>query len=164
MLFEIIRHTPKWVFALFFVLLIVGYLQTKRRTVKLKTVFILPISMIILSVFGVASAFGAMPIAFAAWFIAGLFALAIVLKWRPTQGISYARAEKIFFVPGSWAPLFLMMAIFSTKYIVGAAIAQQLPIISDINFIALVSLLYGCFSGIFLSRSIGIWQVKKASS
>ncbi len=162
MFIEIIKHTPSWVFVLFFALLILGYLQTKNRKVKLNVVFILPASMIILSAFGVSSAFGLMPIAFASWFIGGIFSLGISLKLAIPKGIAYSSIEEKFFIPGSWVPLFLMMAIFSTKYIVGVAIARQLPIISEVEIITFISLLYGCFSGIFLSRSIIVWQAKEA--
>ena len=164
MFIEIIKHTPPWVFVLFFVLLILGYLQTKNRKVKLNVVFILPVSMITLSIFGVSSAFGLMPMAFASWFIGGIFSLGVSLKIVLPKSINYSSAEEKFFIPGSWVPLFLMMAIFSTKYIVGVAIARQLPIISEVEFITFISLLYGCFSGIFLSRSIIVWQTRGALS
>lgn len=160
LLIEIIKRTPIWVFVLFFTLLILGYLQTKDREVKLRTVFILPISMIVLSVFGVSSAFGAIPVALVAWLLGSVVSLSVALKLAFPKGVSYSNTEKKLSIPGSWIPLFLMMAIFFTKYFVGVVVAQQLPIISEIEFIVLVSILYGCFSGMFLSRSIVMWQAR----
>jgi lipopolysaccharide export LptBFGC system permease protein LptF len=64
LLIEILKRTPPWVFFLFFVLLAVGYYQSKDRIVGRGKVAILPIIMIALSFYGVLSAFGAAPLDF----------------------------------------------------------------------------------------------------
>ena len=54
-----------------------------------------------------------------------------------------------------------MMAIFFTKYFVGFAVARELSIVNDHIFIVLLSLLYGAFSGIFLSRGFVMFKASK---
>ena len=49
---ELISNTPIWVFAIFCILLVLGFIQSKERTVRVKTIFILPIAMITFSFFG----------------------------------------------------------------------------------------------------------------
>jgi len=53
------------------------------------------------------------------------------------------------------------MAIFFTKYFVGFAVARELPVINEQLFVVLLSLLYGAFSGVFLSRSFIMFKVSK---
>ncbi|EDP99993.1 DUF6622 family protein [Shewanella benthica] len=61
----------------------------------------------------------------------------------------------IFFVlGGSWWPLFLILMIFVFKYVVNVLLATHEEVADQVAFIAGVSLLYGCFSGFFMSRLI----------
>lgn len=160
MIIEIIKHTPIWVFILFAALLFLGYSQTKNREIKLKRIFILPMAMILLSIFGIFSAFGMMPTALTLWFLGGGISLIIGLKLSFPRDTEYDDSKKIFYIPGSWIPMFLILIIFFTKYLIGVIVARQLPIINQIEFIVVISLLYGLISGIFLSRSIVMLKSK----
>jgi len=159
---ELISHTPTWVFATFFTLLVLGFIQSKERIVKVKTVFILPIAMIIFSFFGVSSAFGFSVLTMSLWVIGLLSTLVLGLKLAYPRLVSFSVQNNKLTIPGSWVPLFFMMAIFFTKYFVGFAVARELPIINEHIFIILLSLLYGAFSGIFLSRGFVMFKVSKA--
>ena len=158
MVFEIIKHTPIWVFILFIGLLYLGYTQTKDRKVKLKKLFILPIAMILLSIFGIISAFGLNKITLTLWVFSAIFSLIIGLKLFSSRNIKYDKFEKKFHISGSWIPMLLILMIFFIKYIVGVVVARELAIINDIEFIITISSLYGLLSGLFLSRSIVIFQ------
>jgi len=158
---ELISHTPTWVFAIFFSLLVLGFIQSKERVVKVKTVFILPIAMIIFSFFGVWSVFGLSTLTITLWVVGLVTTLVIGLKLAYPRLVSFSGQSNKLTIPGSWAPLFLMMAIFFTKYFVGFAVARELPVINEQLFVILLSLLYGAFSGIFLSRSFIMFKVSK---
>jgi hypothetical protein len=155
---EILRHTPAWVFVLFFVLLAAGYRQTKDRRVRHGVIVALPAVMLALSFYGVISGFGMDAAALGAWVIGiGLaVALGVISRWPRRAGAS--KGENAFFVPGSWVPLLLMMLIFFTKYAVAVIIARKLPIANRPLFIVCVALCYGLFSGFFLARAIVIWR------
>ncbi len=133
-----------------------GYTQTKDRKVKLKRIFILPTAMILLSLFGVFSAFGIMITPLGLWFIGGFIFLFIGLKLSFPKNIKYNESEDVFYISGSWMPMVLILIIFFIKYFVGVAIARELSIINELGFIITVSSL----SGIFLSRSIVIMRSK----
>jgi hypothetical protein len=45
---QILSHTPIWVYALFFVLLVFGLMQTRTRTVRKIFALLLPVGMIAL--------------------------------------------------------------------------------------------------------------------
>ena len=158
MLVEIIRRTPSWVFVLFFVLLALGYFQSKDRTVSRGQVAILPVAMIALSLHGVASAFGIAPVGLISWAVGAATAVRLGMMLIKTRGVSVSAETRSFFVPGSWLPLALMMAIFFTKYAVGVIVARQLPFAGESVFVGLVSLCYGLLSGVFLARALVIWR------
>lgn len=161
MLSEILRRTPSWVFVLFFALLALGYFQSKDRLVSRSNVTLLPAAMLLLSFYGVLSAFGITPLALAAW-LAGVGATVwLGLKTANLCGASITKETKLLAVPGSWLPLSLMMAIFFTKYAVGVILARKLPVASNLTFIGSVSLIYGLLSGVFFARAISILRTAR---
>jgi hypothetical protein len=151
-----------WVFAIFFTLLAVGFIQSKERRVKVRTVFILPIAMIIYSFYGVSALSGLSIVTMSLWGIGLVTTLVIGLKLAYPRLVSFSKQSNELTIPGSWIPLLLMMAIFFTKYFVGFANARELPIVNEHVFIVILSLFYGAFSGIFLSRGlVMLKQVKR---
>jgi hypothetical protein len=157
LLIEILKRTPPWVFVLFFILLALGYYQSKSRTVGRSKVSILPVAMIVLSLYGVLSAFGTIPVGLVFWVLGVVVAVGLGVKLTSTQGVSFSTETQTFFVPGSWLPLVFMMAIFFTKYAVGVILARQLPIANETAFVGSVSLCYGLLSGVFLARATVLW-------
>lgn len=112
MIFEIIKHTPVWVFILFVGLLYLGYSQTKNRKVQMQKLFVLPISMILLSIFGTISAFGINKISLISWFVSTILSLIIGLKLSYPKNINYDKSKKVFNISGSWIPMILILIIF----------------------------------------------------
>lgn len=158
MLIEILKRTPLWVFVLFAALITLGYSQSKDRWVSRYRVSILPVAMIVLSFYGVFSAFGAIPIGFVSWILGVAIAVGVGVKLAMPQDVSFSAETQSYFIPGSWIPLAFMMAIFFTKYVVGVILARQLPVASETAFAGSVSLCYGLFSGVFLARALVIWR------
>lgn len=163
LLIEILKRTPPWVFVLFFVLLALGYFQSKDQAVSRGKVLLLPIAMIGLSFYGVVSAFAFSPIGLICWLLGiGIAAWLGILLAMP-RGVSYSIETKLFSVPGSWLPLALMMAIFFTKYAVAVILARQLPLAGEVAFIGSISLCYGLFSGLFLARALVIRRAARSA-
>lgn len=160
MLIEIVKRTPLWVFFLFFVLLAIGYMQSKDRAVRLGTVTILPVAMISLSFYGVISAFGIAPAGLFLWISGVTIVLGLGIKIASPANVTFSADTQSFLVPGSWLPLALMMAIFMLKYTVGVILARQLPIAKELVFIGFVSFCYGLLSGVFLARATVILRAK----
>lgn len=158
MFIEILSRTPLWVFFLFFVLLILGYVQSKNRTLSYGKVSTLPMAMIVLSFYGVISAFGVAPIGLAFWMVGVAIAVGFSIKHAAPKGVTFSARTRLFSIPGSWLPLALMMAIFFIKYMVGVVLARQLPMANEATFIGSIGFCYGFFSGIFLARAIFIFR------
>lgn len=92
----------------------------------------------------------------------GVTTLLIGVKLAIPRLVSFSEQSNKLTIPGSWVPLFFMMAIFLTKYFVGFAVARELPIVNENIFIVVLCLLYGAFSGVFLSRSFVMFKASKA--
>lgn len=159
MLLQIILHTPKWVFAVFVLLVWLGARQLLSGSVSLAKVTVMPIAMTALSVFGVLSAFGDSLGALLGWAAAAVVLIALVLQ-RPLPATTrYDAAAREFHVAGSAVPLMLMMGIFFTKYVVGVALAMHPELRQQASFALGVPVLYGAFSGIFVARAVRLWKL-----
>ncbi|HEY2416884.1 MAG TPA: DUF6622 family protein [Steroidobacteraceae bacterium] len=159
MLTQILIHTPKWVFVCFAALLWFGARQMLTSSVSLTRATFMPVVMIGLSLFGVASAFSDSPMALPAWAAAALTVLALVLQ-RPLPATTrYDAAARRFHVAGSAVPLTLIMGIFLTKYTVGVLLAIHPELGHQATFEIGISALYGAFTGIFAGRGIRLWRL-----
>jgi len=113
---QIVSHTPIWVYALFFVLLVFGLIQTRTRTVRKMPALLLPVGMMALSLAGIYTSFGLSTIPLAAWGMALASATVVGYTFFRDTRIHCTATDGNFFIPGSWGPLVVMMAIFLTKY------------------------------------------------
>ena len=69
MFIEIIKHTPIWVFTLLFLLILLGYNQSKTRIIKPKVSLILPVVMFSLAIRSILTSFTAPVIAIVSWLV-----------------------------------------------------------------------------------------------
>ena len=156
MFIAIVRHTPVWVWGLLAVLIALGLSQARDRDMSLARVTILPLVMIGLSLSGVFSAFGHVPVALGGW-AAGLgAALACGRQFVVVRGAAWSPRQARLHVPGSWLPLALIVGLFALKYFAGASLALHPELAADAGFAGLISLAYGGFSGLFLARGLGL--------
>ena len=163
MFIEILHRTPSWVFALLFALVVLGYGQTRDRSVRGSLLTLLPAAMIVLSLYGVPGAFGLNPLALATWVLGIAIAAGSGRRLAMQRGAVYSAATRTFFVPGRWWPLVLMMLIFLVRYAVAVAIARRPHVVESLAFAGLMSLAYGLLSGVFLARTLAIRQVARPS-
>ena len=156
MLWQILTHTPRWVFLILFALVMLGWQQSRDRSRKPWVLLLVPAVMTLMSFGSLLSSFGAVVALQLLWLAAlGLFAAAVG-AYLPVKGL---RAEgKRIFIPGSWVPLILMLAIFFTKYAVGATKAMAPQLVDLPAFKLSLCVVYGAFSGIFVGRALAIWR------
>ena len=163
MLLQILLHTPKWVYAVFVLLVWLGAKQLLSNSVSLTRVTLMPLAMGGLSVFGVISAFGDSLGAVLGWAAAAAVLIALVLQ-RPLPATTrYDAAAREFHVAGSAVPLMLMTGIFFTKYVVGVALAMHPELRQQASFAIGLPVLYGAFSGIFAARAVRLWRLAIAT-
>ena len=156
MFIAIVQHTPVWVWGLLAVLVGLGLWQTRSREMSLARVTVLPLVVLGLSLAGVFSAFGHLPIAPAAWLAGVGTALGLARRAVAVNGASWSAQRGVLRVPGSWLPLVLIVSLFAIKYGAGASLAMVPSLATDTTFAGLCSLAYGSFSGLFLARALSL--------
>ena len=159
MLMQILSGTPKWVFVLFAALLWLGVQQMRPRRVGLYRATIAPFALMCLSLYGVTSAFGELPVAVWGWLAGGAVAFAASWQFQSPNGIQYDLTNRRLHLPGSVVPLALFMGIFFTKYAVGVSLGMRPDLAREISFAMAISTIYGAFSGILLARTANLWRI-----
>jgi hypothetical protein len=153
---QILVHTPIWVYGLFFVLLVFGLMQTRTRTVAKIPALLLPVGMIALSLFGIYSSFGFTALPLVAWATATAIASAVGYAFFRDKRVRRDATGGKFFIPGSWGPLVVMMAIFCIKYVYAIMHGFNAEVIAMPMFIGALSAVYGLLSGYFSSRALNL--------
>ena len=164
MFFMIMSNVPVWVWVLLAALAALGLIQTRTRQMSTARAFLLPLGLMVLSLSGVVSNFGANALPLGAWLIAmvaSTMAAQAVGAWR---GATWSAATSRFEVPGSWLPLALILSIFVVKFYVGLNVAMHPELRSDNQFSVAVCLIYGVFSGVFFARGLNFWTLMKSKS
>jgi hypothetical protein len=161
---QILLHTPLWVWALLVGLVALGYSQTRSRTMGLRRLVIIPVAMMVLSLYGTVSAFGPSPAVLGAW-LAGCAVVVGLVVLRPAPlGTGFDSVHRQFAVPGSWLPLFVILGIFCTKYAVGVTLAMHSSMAQHTLFATSVGTLYGLFSGFFAGRALRLWRLAETTA
>ncbi|WP_332844107.1 DUF6622 family protein [Duganella violaceipulchra] len=154
MIQQIVSHTPTYVWALLAFLLYRGVLASRDREISLQKLFIIPAVMVWLSLSSM-NEHGAL--GGGVWLVWALgVAAGVALVWRLGSGavIVVNRAAGTVRQRGSWAPLMLMIAIFSTKYVVAVLTAMHPEMQQDLAFAAAVTTMFGLFNGVFIGRMV----------
>lgn len=156
MIGAILRNTPTWVWGLLAVLTALGASQFATRMVALRRLAIMPLAMGALSVWGMSTAFGSsptFPYALLAWLGVAACSFTALAVTAPPAGTQYDAWTGRFALPGSWAPLVLILGIFLVRYWVNVEVAIQPALARDSQYTLAVAAVYGLFSGIFAGRA-----------
>lgn len=159
----ILLQTPHWVWGLLAALTVIGFKQTLPRRRSLRSSTGLPLLMVILSLYGVASAFSSQPLALIAWAGGGAVTLLLAQTLRVWSEIRWLPQERSVLMPGSWLPLVLLLGLFAIRFGVAVALSTTPSLAVDAGFAGLAGLVYGAFSGMFLARALAVWRVVRES-
>lgn len=163
-IFEVIRHTPTWVWGLLAALVLLGLSQWRDQTLARPRVLLMPVALAGYSAYGAASLFGATPPVLLAW-VAGLAALLVVARRLPwLRGVRHDPLTERFAVPGSVWPLLLMLGVFSVRYMVTVTLVFHRDWVADPAFAAAMSALYGSLSGLFAARALKILSARRVQA
>jgi len=152
---------PVWPFAILAVLLAVGYRQSQTRVVRPRTVARVAAAMLALSLWGVIATFGSSAVASVGWVVG--FGAAMLLGVTVLAPRGLAREGNDVRMPGSWAPLGLMMGIFMTKFGLGFATGVHAHVLEEAWFIGAVCAVLGLMSGGFAARATAVHRAVRAA-
>ncbi|NRF68841.1 hypothetical protein HLB44_17755 [Aquincola sp. S2] len=154
-LLTIISRTPVWVWVLLAGLIVLGLAQLREREVTRRRVIILPVVLGVLSLSGVAGAFGLHAAVEGPWLLGVLLGLALTRVFPPAGRVQ-ALPEGRLLLGGSALPLVTMMAVFFMRYAVNVSLAVVPALAQQTLFGAGAALLYGLPAGLMAGRALRI--------
>ncbi len=160
---HILSGTPTWVWFLLVALAWLGLRQTLTQTASLRRVTLMPLALVALSLYGTVSVFGNQPMPLLLWALAASFTAYLVMRRPVAPGTRFDLARQTFTLPGTWAPLALMMTIFCTKYAVGITQAINPSLLQGTAVALTVSTIYGLSSGVLIGRALRLWRLACAA-
>ena len=141
-------------------LVYVGSKQLKARVVKRYSVLIAPVAFLFVGLM----AAGRGPVGFAAWTVS-LLALAgmTFFVWQPTAGARYEASGDRLHMPGSAAPIALMLCIFLLNYVINVALAINPALRGELAWQVVPALILGTLSGVFIGRAATLFRMNRVS-
>ena len=164
MLMHIVQSTPIQIWILLAGLIALGLSQVRTRTIGSRRAALVPTAFVALSLAGVLSAFGASPVGIACWAAGVVAALLAGPRVLPRIAATWHAANDTLRVAGSWLPLVLILSLFTIKYAAGVSLSVQPQLAGDAGFVAAFSLAYGVFSGLFATRGMQLWRIRRAAT
>ncbi len=149
MLIQILTHTPLFVWGILALLVYRGVVAMRDREVNIKSLFIIPVIMLALSLQDTLTKFGANALPLGAWSAAAAATILVVWNFGNARIEAGAKAGSVR-IRGSWVPLAMMMAIFATKYVLAVTMVVRPQLRTDVLVSVSVCILFGIFSGYFL--------------
>ncbi|MEJ6006811.1 DUF6622 family protein [Paucibacter sp. AS339] len=159
----VFSHIPGFVWAILAFILIMGLLQSRDQWMSKSRLKLVPMIWLAYGAWGVVGSFGPSAGAILPW-VCGLIAGQMLVRRSGWPGTChFDSARNLFFVPGSWLPLALMMGIFLAKFAVGMSTALHPELLNTPAFASSFSALFGAFGGAFLGRSRNILNCSTSS-
>ena len=159
MLFEILRHTPTWVWVLLAFLLYRGVAAMRPRDVAPGRVLIVPLVFFVWGATGLVTATEGLALKIGLFIAALAVGLAI---GRVLASLSdpprLSRASGMMTMPGSPAPLILIVLAFGAKYCGSVALAMATDAAVRAELSSVMAATGGLFAGLLWGRTLGQFQ------
>ena len=85
-----------------------------------------------------------------------------VMVHRPlAKGTQFSLRDNVFFLPGSWGPMTLLLSLFCTHYAASVATAIAPELLQTRWSTLLLSGGYGLLSGLLLGRALRLWRLAR---
>jgi len=162
-LVTIVVHTPRSVWILLAVLVALGLRQTTSRRIGPARALLLPAALVLLSMSAAGRTFGAggamEPLV--AWALGAAIGVACSRALGLPRGI-VALSDGRLEVPGSVAPLAIMLGLFLAHYVSHVALAIAPALATNDAFVVVAAAAYGLPSGMVAARAHAMWVARSA--
>ena len=151
----VLTHTPIWVWAVFALIIFLGYQRTRDRTVQLWRLLLLPMIMILLAVSGIAGAgLGALPAILVGVAIGG------VTGWLlERDGATRRLSDGRLWLRGEWWSLVQVVLIFVVRYLINVVAAVNPVLAGDVTFHLATVFISSLLSAMVLGRMLARLRV-----
>ncbi len=160
MLTTIFARIPVWVLPLFLGLMALGWTQTRARTLNRTRVLVMPVVMLLFSLFSLVSLFGFSIFALGAWAFGVCLGAGVVFRFVSREGMRFDASQNKFTLPGSYLPWALIVGIFSLRFVVGAMSGSGAASLHSVAVIVAIASAGGFFSGCFSGRALALLQTQ----
>ena len=153
-IWQILLHTPWWVFLIFVYLLRVGINATKPRIISLNKILILPAIFLFISINSFITTFQISTLLLSTYSLSLLIGIGGGWLLVRNLNLKFDQQNNLIKVPGSFTTLILTLIIFSTKYYFGYSIATNPSVTEKIHFTLLQLVVSGICTGLFIGRAL----------
>jgi hypothetical protein len=162
LILAILSHTPLWVWGMLAALLALGASQVRSRQVAPLRLLLLPLVLLGLGLSSLGPVFMALPLVGLAWAAALVGAAVLMARRSPAQGVAWLAAARRLQIPGSWAPLLLIVLIFCLRYALAVSQVLHPAWRSELALQFPAALLFGTLSGGLLGRNLSWLKLSRA--
>lgn len=149
--YQIVSHTPLYVWAILAFLVYRGVAAMRTREITVRRLFVIPLVMLALSLQDIALKFGLGGSVLAVW--GGAAAAVALLAWRlGGERIAIGAGAGRLRIAGSRAPLVMMLGVFAARYALSVTLAVQPQLVHEGAFVLAACGVLGLFNGYFLGR------------
>jgi hypothetical protein len=152
-IWQTIASTPWWMFLFSAYFIWVCYNATKPRIVTIRQLTVMPLFIISLSVMSMCAMMKTVSyFHYALWL--GMFLLGTGLGYLHflMLNIKAIKSLNSVYLPGTWAPLFIILSLFISKSYFGYQFTFDPQTLVDPEYAILIILAYGLFTGLFIGR------------
>jgi hypothetical protein len=158
-LFDVLSHTPVWVWVLLVFVLSRGFNALRLRELAAQRTLILPLVFLVWGVAGLIGSrgLGLDALLFLVGFTLGAGIGAGIAALSPIPGL---KPGGVLVMPGSFVPLVLIVIVFPIKYALAVAIATAHAATEAVFYAAVSAAVGGLFAGLFWGRTLT--QIRRA--
>lgn len=159
MLVQILVHTPGYVWVLLGALILLGIWQARGRQVTPARLFALPLVLLGLGLWSLLGGFADQPWLGLVWLGTLALSVAIFRRLPVRAGAQWLPARGHLYLPGSWLPMVLILAIFSVRYVLGAgtALHPEWRLLPQVQ--VPLAIFAGLLTGLSLGRALGLLRL-----
>ena len=158
---EILAATPWWAYAILIALILMGIRESRNRVVSQYIVLGTPMGIVVLSFLSVVITFGFSKPTLPFWLVGISVTTLLSYHLLPIQQAAFHVENQRFSMPGSVLPFLVTLGVFFTKYTIVLIMLIGVAAVERTGAVLGLSFLYGLFSGLFLSRSIHLWKLRR---
>ena len=151
-IWQALKHTPIWVYVLFFYCIFIGVIALKDGVVSIYKMLIMPIVFTYLSVETLYLKFGIHYLSVGTFVAAVFLGVFLGLMQAKLQGVSVDKEKKLVAIPGSPMTLILILIIFSSKYYFNYELDSNPAIANNTTFEITLLVVSGMTAGLFAGR------------
>jgi hypothetical protein len=153
-----IAHTPVWVWPLFVVVLFLGARNLRTRERPISQMFILPAAMLIVALYNLTAGSANLTLVIPAFVVS--FGIGIGVGWNLVpKNVLAQRDRGSVRVPGSVAPLLVVIALLILRYAIGYTYARWPEVRADPALALEFSATGALLAGILWGRILRLAQI-----